>query len=204
MALADELKDYITKNAKTSTTITQNHNVAIVGETHARLSSEEPNIRTTAAVRLLLELLKEPRYRYFANESYLNAGPVRVGVRNYLRDKSLPPKFDPKHPGTDTLEIAPTRLAAPLSGGTGLYSRQPALRPSDRNLCARGSSPRCPHGSTSVRGNRGSPHVARHARRRPARRGTCFRSVRPCLADHPNVDRETRVHLRFNPCPHRF
>ncbi len=44
MALADELKDYITKNAKTSTTITQNHNVAIVGETHARLSSEEPNI----------------------------------------------------------------------------------------------------------------------------------------------------------------
>ncbi len=53
MSLADELKDYITKNAKTSTTITQNHNVAIVGETHARLTSEEPNIRTTATVRLL-------------------------------------------------------------------------------------------------------------------------------------------------------
>jgi hypothetical protein len=62
--------------------------------------------RTTATVRLLLELLKDPRYRYFANESYLNAGPVRVGVRNYLRDKSLPPKFDPKPTSVDLMAIA--------------------------------------------------------------------------------------------------
>ncbi len=106
MSLTDDLKDYMTKNAQSSTTITQQHNVAIVGETHAFLSSVEPTIRTTAAVRLLLELLKNPRYRYFANESYLNAGAVRIGVRNYLRDKSLPPAFDPKQAGLDQTEIA--------------------------------------------------------------------------------------------------
>ncbi len=51
-------------------------------------------------------MLKDPHYRYFANESYLNAGPVRVGVRNYLRDGSLPPKFDPKPTSVDLMAIA--------------------------------------------------------------------------------------------------
>jgi hypothetical protein len=105
MALTDELKAYITKNAKANPAISEKHNVAIIGETHAFLKSDEANIRTTAAVRVLLELLKDSRYRYFANESYLNAGPVRVALRNYLRDQSLPPAFDPKQT-LDTTEVA--------------------------------------------------------------------------------------------------
>jgi hypothetical protein len=105
MSLTDDLKAYMTKNARTGTTIDEKHDAAVVGETHAFLTSEEPTIRTTAVVRLLLELLKVDRYRYFANESYLNAGAVRVGVRNYLRDKSLPPAFDPKQTGLDQAEL---------------------------------------------------------------------------------------------------
>jgi hypothetical protein len=107
MALTDDLKAYMTTNARSSTTITEKHNAVVVGETHAFLTSEEPQIRTKAVVRLLLELLKNSRYRYFANESYLNAGVVRVAVRNYLRDKSLPPAFDPKkHKELEAMEIA--------------------------------------------------------------------------------------------------
>jgi hypothetical protein len=106
MSLTEDLKAYITKNAKPGTDITEKHDAVIVGEVHARLRSEEPNIRTKAVVRLLLELLEDSRYRYFANESYLNAGAVRASVRSYLRDKSLPPAFDSKDKSLDEAEIA--------------------------------------------------------------------------------------------------
>jgi hypothetical protein len=106
MALVDDLKDYVALNATTETNITEKHSVAIVAEIHAFLERTDSEIRTRATVRLLLELLNDVKYRYFANESYMNKGLVRTGVRAYVRDKSLPPAFDPKAAGVDLEDIA--------------------------------------------------------------------------------------------------
>ena len=81
MALIDDLKDYIALNSSPETRIVERHDVAIVGETHAFLKRTDSEIRTRAAVRVLLKLLGDPRYRYFANESYANKGPIRQGIR---------------------------------------------------------------------------------------------------------------------------
>lgn len=95
MALADDLKDYIARNSTSATVIREKHNVVIVGETHAFLKTTDSEIRTKAAVRLLLELLADVNCKYFANESYTNKGKIRSGVDDYLRTKTLPPVFDP-------------------------------------------------------------------------------------------------------------
>ncbi len=105
MALADDLKDYIARNSMPKTTIKETHTIAIVGETHAFLKTSDSEIRTRATVRLLLELLSDARYRYFANESYMNKGLIRRGVRAYVRGKVLPPAFDPKQAGLDLITI---------------------------------------------------------------------------------------------------
>ena len=105
MALTDDLKDYIALNSTATTVIKEKHNVAIVGETHAFLKTTDSEIRTKATVRLLLELLADVNYKYFANESYQNKGKIRRGVEEYMRTKTLPPAFDPKQTNLDIEEI---------------------------------------------------------------------------------------------------
>jgi hypothetical protein len=106
VALADDLKDYIARNSQKKLAISEKHGVAIVGETHAFLLTDSAAVRTAATVRLLLELLGDVTYRYFGNESYMNKGPVRRGVRQYLRDKTLSPAPDPKQMAADIEETA--------------------------------------------------------------------------------------------------
>jgi len=103
MALSDDLRAYIAEHGQPTTTITQKHNVAIVGETHAPIWNEVAAIRLAASVRLLLELLRDPRYRYFGSEHFFNAGPIRLGVREYWRYGRLPPPVDPTQTNPDTL-----------------------------------------------------------------------------------------------------
>ena len=105
MALTDDLKDYITRNCTNTTVIKEKHNVAIVAETHALLKTNISEIRTKATVRLLLELLADVKYKYFANESYSQKGPIRAGVDDYMKSKTLPPVFDPKQTDLDIEEI---------------------------------------------------------------------------------------------------
>jgi len=105
MALTDDLKDYITRNCTNTTVIKEKHNVAIVAETHAFLRTNISEIRTKATVRLLLELLADVKYKYFANESYTNKGPIRTGVDEYMKSKTLPPVFDPKQTDLDVEEV---------------------------------------------------------------------------------------------------
>jgi hypothetical protein len=107
MALDDDLRAYISRRGQPTTDIIESHDMVIVGEIHAFLQHEVTSaIRTTATVRLILELLRNPRYQYFANENFLNAGPVRIGIRNYLQGRGLPPAFDPAAAGMDVQEIA--------------------------------------------------------------------------------------------------
>jgi hypothetical protein len=80
MALVDDLKDYIALNSTPTTVIKEKHNVVIVGETHAFLKTTDSEIRTKAAVRLLLELLADVNCKYFANESYVTKGKIQRGV----------------------------------------------------------------------------------------------------------------------------
>lgn len=105
MALVEDLKDYIARNCTPTTVIKEKPNVVIVGETHAFLKTTDSEIRTKAAVRLLLELLADVSYKYFANESYQSTGKIRSGVDEYMRTKTLPPVFDPKQTGLDIEEI---------------------------------------------------------------------------------------------------
>jgi hypothetical protein len=55
------------------------------------------------AVRLLRELLKNLRFRYFANESFLNAGSGRRALRDYWQSGTLPPAFDNSDPAQAAL-----------------------------------------------------------------------------------------------------
>ncbi|MPZ34648.1 MAG: hypothetical protein GEV13_27290 [Rhodospirillales bacterium] len=105
MALVDDLKDYIARNSTPTTVIKEKHNVVIVGETHAFLKTSDSEIRTKAAVRLLLELLADVNCKYFANESYVTKGKIQRGVDDYLRTTTLPPAFDPKQTNLDIEEI---------------------------------------------------------------------------------------------------
>jgi hypothetical protein len=105
MALIDDLKDYISRNITARTEIKEKHNVVIVGETHSFLRTPI-EIRTKAVVRLLLELLADPKYRYFGNESYFWQGPVAQGLKDYMRNKALPPVFDPSQANLDIQEVA--------------------------------------------------------------------------------------------------
>jgi hypothetical protein len=95
MALVDELREYIRQNGDTKTKISEPHSVAIIGETHAPLlSGDKAAIRTATSSRVILELLLDPIYRYFASEHFFNSGPIRRGVRAALRHGTLPPPLD--------------------------------------------------------------------------------------------------------------
>jgi hypothetical protein len=99
VALQDDLRDYIAANGQATLTLGASE-VVIVGEAHGFLSAM---IRTTAMRRLVRELLNDQRFRYFGNESFLNAGPIRQAVRDYWLHAVLPPDFDPNAPGADAM-----------------------------------------------------------------------------------------------------
>jgi hypothetical protein len=109
MALADDLRDYIAQHGTAATEVGAWPGPVIVGEIHQFLRSGDAPIRSIASVRLLRELLKNPRFRYFANESFFNAGPGRRGVHDYWQKGTLPPAFDkddPAHAALDDQEVA--------------------------------------------------------------------------------------------------
>ena len=103
MTLREDLKAYIAKHGQPAITIAEPHSVAIVGEYHAPLWNDVAMIRADASVRLVLELLRNARYRFFSYESFFNAGPIRLGVRDYWRSAKLPPPIDPRRADRDKL-----------------------------------------------------------------------------------------------------
>jgi hypothetical protein len=104
--LSDTLKDYVSKNGRDALPLDKSPTLVIVGEIHAFLTGDPASIRAAASVRVLKELLKDLRFRYFGNESFFNAVPIRRSVRRYWETGTLPPKFDPKdRPIPDRTEI---------------------------------------------------------------------------------------------------
>jgi hypothetical protein len=110
MALTDDLKAYIARNGTAVTKITEKHHIAIVGELHLSVnikkSAEESrkDMRVKAVVRLLLELLKDPKYKFLASEHFFRTGVIRTAVDRYMRDKTVPPRATPGE--TDMEKIA--------------------------------------------------------------------------------------------------
>src|SRR5215510_8369764 len=104
MALRDDLQDYMKKHGETATKLPSGAEVVIVGETHGFLKSNAAAIRTTAMTRLVRELLNDPRFRYFGNESFQNAGPTRRGIHDYWMRGVLPPEFKEGDPADEALE----------------------------------------------------------------------------------------------------
>jgi hypothetical protein len=51
------------------------------------------------------ELLTDQRFRYFGNEWFQNAGPVRRGVRDYWLRSALLPGFDSMAPGAAAMDV---------------------------------------------------------------------------------------------------
>jgi hypothetical protein len=106
MALDDDLRNYMNAHGQPAIALGAEE-VVIVGETHAYLTSNVADLLTTAMTRLVRDLLKDQRFRYFGNESFQNAGPVRKSIRAYWQTAALPPDFDAAAPGaaTDVQEI---------------------------------------------------------------------------------------------------
>ena len=92
MTLRDELLNYMARNGRDAIAL-EKPEVVIVGEIHGYLTSDEAAVRTAATMRLLRELLADPRFRYFACELFQNAGPVRPAIRDYWLHAALPPRF---------------------------------------------------------------------------------------------------------------
>jgi hypothetical protein len=116
MTLRDDLQNYIAANARATIEL-GTAEVVIVGELHGRLRSNVAAIRTTAMTRLVRELLANQRFRYFGNESFQNAGPIRQAIRDYWLRAVLPPQFDATAPGAATMDaqqvgrrVAPRRF----------------------------------------------------------------------------------------------
>jgi hypothetical protein len=105
VALSDDLRSYIAAHGKATTAIGSDADAVIVGEYHGFFNSELAAVRTTAMTRLVRELLKDARYRYFANESFLNAGPVRKGLHEYWQRGTLPPTLDGDGQDMDVQEV---------------------------------------------------------------------------------------------------
>src|SRR5712671_2374793 len=161
MTLRDDLRAYILANGRPAITLGAAE-VVIVGETHGFLTAP---IRTTAMRRLVRELLGDPRFRYFGNESFLNAGPVRQAIRDYWLRAVLPPEFDPAAPGADAMDdqergrrLIPRRFQPVLDD----------LRAKPRYVLSIGSRM-----GGAIRDRR----LAQHFFEEPARRLACF-----CLA----------------------
>jgi hypothetical protein len=104
MALDDDLRNYMNVHGQAAIALGAAE-VVIVGETHAYLTSHVADSLTTAMTRVLRDLLKDQRFRYFGNESFQNAGPVRQAIRAYLQTGALPPDFDAAAPGADAMDV---------------------------------------------------------------------------------------------------
>ena len=52
-------------------------------------------MRVKAVVRLLLELLKDAKYKFLASEHVFRTGVKRTAVDRYMRDKTVPPAAAP-------------------------------------------------------------------------------------------------------------
>ena len=104
MALENDLRDYIALHGTAAPDVAAWQGPVIVGEIHQFLKSGDAPVRSVASVRVLRELLKNLRFRYFANESFFNAGPGRRGLHDYWQKGTLPPAFDNADPAQATLD----------------------------------------------------------------------------------------------------
>jgi hypothetical protein len=103
LALRDDLLNYIARYGQDTITL-EKPGVVIVGEAHAFLRRNDAAVRTTAMTRLVRELLADQRFRYFGNESFLNAGPTRQAIRDYWLRAVLPPEFDNAAPDAAAMD----------------------------------------------------------------------------------------------------
>jgi hypothetical protein len=104
VTLRDDLLNYMARNGR-DTIALEKPEVVIIGEIHGYLTSNDAAVRTTATVRLVRELLTDPRFRYFGSEYFQNAGPIRHAVRDYWERAALAPRFDNTAPGAATMDV---------------------------------------------------------------------------------------------------
>ena len=137
MTLRDELLNYMARNGRDAIAL-EKPEVVFIGEIHGQIDWYGDAIRTTVMMRLVRELLTDQRFRYFGNESFQNAGPVRHAIRDYWVHAALPPGFvDNTAPGAATKDaqelgrrVMPRRFQPVLDD---LRARpRPVLSPSAR------------------------------------------------------------------------
>lgn len=94
MALADDLRAYFVRHGHAGPPDFENPRLILVGEFHGSAATR----RLDVSVRVLRQIFREGRYRFFANESFLNATVIRRGVREDWQHGILPPPYNPVHP----------------------------------------------------------------------------------------------------------
>ena len=123
MALVDDLRDYIALHGTAAPDVAAWQGPVIVGEIHQFLKSGDAPIRSILSVRVLREILKNLRFRYFANESFYNAGPV-AGASQRHKHLQLIPLSASNGP---RLPIEPLLRFVQMAGATGTVPRLPFL-----------------------------------------------------------------------------
>ena len=103
MTLRDDLLNYMARFGRDNIAL-EKPDVVMVAELHGHLRSNDAAVRTTAMTRVVRELLTDRRFRYFGNESFQNAGPVRPAIRDYWARTALPPNFDNAAPGAAAMD----------------------------------------------------------------------------------------------------
>jgi hypothetical protein len=103
VTLRDDLLNYMARHGRDSLALGTSE-VVMVAEFHARLRNNHGAARTPVMLRLVRELLADQRFRYFGNESFQNAGPVRSAIRDYWERAALPPGFDSAVPWPDAMD----------------------------------------------------------------------------------------------------
>jgi hypothetical protein len=103
MTLRDDLLNYMARHGRGAIDLDRPE-VVMVGEFHAHLRSNDTAVRATATTRLVRELLADQRFRYFGNEWFQNAGPIRHAIRDYWSRAALGPTFNPASPVDDAMD----------------------------------------------------------------------------------------------------
>lgn len=92
MTLLKTTTSYFSKNRSDELPEFDGKNIVIVGEFHGHGAQK----RMRASVDFVQNLMRNQELKFFGNESFLNRGVIRQGVRDYLKEGLLPPKYNPE------------------------------------------------------------------------------------------------------------
>jgi hypothetical protein len=101
MALADDLRAYFRAYGHVGPPLFSGKKIVIVGEVHDVTAPRYP-----ASIAVLRQIFRDGRFKFFANESFLNATTIRTAVRDNWQHGVIPPPYNPATSPNTRYELA--------------------------------------------------------------------------------------------------